>query len=286
MTNLAIGLVLLSALFHATWNLLSKKAGGSLPFVWLFSFLMTIIYGPIAFISLFILDFDFEPIWLAFMFGTGCLHITYFLMLTRGYRTGDLSIIYPLARGTGPMLATVAAIVLFAERPTVLAIFGIICIGIGVFIFTGGWQVLRDSRSRQAIGYALFTGVIIATYTIWDKYGVSVLLIPPILYEWSGDFFRTVVLGWHVRQRWDEVEVEWQEHRREAIGIAILSPLAYILVLIALQFSPVSYIAPFREVSILVGAIMGTYLLSEGQMKRRWSAATVIVIGVLALAFG
>ncbi len=286
MTQLALGLVLTSAIFHATWNLLSKRAGGGLPFIWLFSFLMTLIYAPFALASFALMEQTITPIWLVFMLGTGLLHIAYFSMLTKGYQTGDLSLVYPLARGTGPLLATITAIILFNERPTLLAIIGILSIGMGVFIFMDGFKSLQDPRARPAIKHALTIGAIIASYTIWDKYAVGILLIPPILYEWSGDLIRTLVFTWWIRHRWDEVRHEWQTHRKEALGIAILSPLAYILVLTALTFSPVSYIAPIREISILIGAMMGTYLLKEGQIKRRWSAALVIVIGVMALAIG
>ncbi len=286
MTNLALGLVLTSAVLHAMWNLLAKRAGGGTPFVWLFSFLMTMFYAPLALATFFLMEAKLTPIQLFFMLGTGILHSGYFLMLARAYRAGDLSVVYPLARGTGPMLATGTAILFLNERPTPLAIFGVVCVGVGVFIFTGGWKKINDPRSRQTIGYAFSTGIIIATYTIWDKYAVSVLLISPLIYEWSGDVLRTGALTWGVRHRWSEVRAEWQQHRIEAVGVALLSPLAYILVLTALRFSPVSYIAPFREVSILIGAMMGTYLLGEGEMRRRWSAAAVIVIGVMALAFG
>ncbi len=286
MTDLALALVLTSAIFHATWNLLSKRAGGGLPFLWLFSLLMTIFYTPLAIASIILAENTVTPLWPVFILGTGFLHIAYFSMLTKGYQTGDLSLIYPLARGTGPMLATVAAVLLLDERPTPLAIFGVVSIGVGVFIFMDGFSKLRDTQSRQAMGYAFIVGMIIATYTIWDKYAVGVLLIPPIFYEWSGDLIRTILLRQGVRGRWDEVWREWNEHRWEAIGVALLSPLAYILVLTALTFSPVSYIAPLREVSILIGAAMGTMLLGEGEMRRRWSAASAIVVGVMALAIG
>lgn len=286
MTQLAIALVLTSAVFHATWNLLSKRAGGGLPFVWLFSALMTLIYALPALASFIITQYTLTPDHLFAMLVTSALHLVYFLLLTKGYQIGDLSVIYPLARGTGPMLATLGAIVIFHERPTPLAIIGLLCIGIGVFLFTGGMSIFKQSGLQKSILYALLIGLIIASYTMWDKHSVGVLFIPPLIYEWVTDFFRTVVLGTQLRGQWSEVKREWQEHRLEAIGVAILSPLAYLLVLIALTFSPVSYIAPFREVSILFGAIMGTYLLGEGNVRRRWSASAVIVVGVLALAFG
>lgn len=287
MSYIALGLVLLSAVLHATWNLFSKQAKGGLPFIWLFSCLMSVIYAPFALATFFLMDNNtVTPLWLVFMVGTGLLHIVYFSMLAKGYQAGELSLVYPLARGTGPLLATIAAALLLHERPSPLAISGILSIGLGVFVFMDGFKNLNDPRSRPAIKYALAIGTIIATYTIWDKYAVSVLMIPPVLYEWSGDLIRTIFFSFLMWNRWSEVRQEWQDHRKEAIGIAVLSPLAYILVLTALTFSPVSYIAPIREVSIVIGAMMGTYFLHEGDVTRRWSGALVIMLGVMALALG
>lgn len=286
MTTLALVLVIFSAVLHASWNLLSKRAGGGLPFVWLFSALMTIIFAPFAIASYLFTETSFQLLWLVFMGGTGLLHLSYFGLLTKGYQTGDLSVIYPVARGTGPMLVTVAAIVILGERPTPLAVLGVLSIGAGVFVFMGGFNKLHDPRTRPAIGVALLVGVVIATYTMWDKYAVGVLLVPPVLHAWSGDAMRTVYLSRVAYRRWQEVQFEWQYHRWEILGIAVLSPLAYILVLTALTFSPVSYIAPLREISILFGAMMGTRLLAEQQSSRRWSAATLMVVGVIALALG
>ena len=78
----------------------------------------------------------------------------------------------------------------------------------------------------------------------------------------------------------------WREHKIEALGVAVLSPLSYILVLTALVFTPVSYVAPAREISILIGAAMGARLLAEGNARRRLAAASVMVLGIVALALG
>src|SRR5262249_61564717 len=80
--------------------------------------------------------------------------------------------------------------------------------------------------------------------------------------------------------------VEWRDHRAEAIGVAVLAPLSYILVLTAMQFTPVSYVAPAREISILIGTAMGTRLLAEGDVHRRLAAAAAMVVGVVVLAVG
>jgi drug/metabolite transporter (DMT)-like permease len=286
MTAVALALVLTSAVFHASWNLLAKRANGGIAFVWLFSVMMFIFYAPVAIATIFIEKPPIGGIEIVFIMGTAILHIGYFLMLTWGYQRGDLSLVYPVARGSGPMLATVGAILLLGERPTPLILFGVICIGLGVFIFADGFAKFRDPEARSGLNFALSVGAIIATYTLWDKYAVDTLDIPPTLYEWAADFIRIPVLTVLVWRNREEIRFEWENHRREAIGIAILSPLAYIMVLTALSFTDVSYVAPLREISIIIGAAMGTKLLAEGQATRRWSAAAIVAIGVVCLSLG
>ncbi len=132
----------------------------------------------------------------------------------------------------------------------------------------------------------MLTGIIIAAYTLWDKYAVSTLLIPPLLQDYCTTLARVIMLGPVALRKWGDVQKEWKIHRKEAIGVALLCPLSYIMVLTALITAPVSYIAPAREVSILIGAIMGSTLLSEGDARRRLPAAGAIVAGVIALAVG
>ncbi len=286
MTALALILVFTSAILHASWNLLAKRANGGIPFVWLFSVMMFIFYSPVAIATIFIEKPHIGGIEIVFIVGTGILHIFYFLILTWGYQKGDLSLVYPVARGSGPMLATFGAVILLGERPTLLLLGGVICIGFGVFIFADGLHKFRDPEARSSLNYALTVGTIIATYTLWDKYAVSTLEIPPTLYEWAADFIRVPVLTILVWKQRSQIRWEWQNHRTEAIGIAIMSPLAYILVLTALTFTDVSYVAPLREISIIIGAAMGTKFLAEGEATRRWSAAAIVAIGVIILSLG
>ncbi len=224
-----------------------------------------------------------EGLWLLV---SAALNVAYFIFLQRGYRAGDLSVVYPLARGTGPVLATIAAILLFGERPTPLAIAGAVAIAIGVFVLTGDPRRLRERGVGAAVAYALLTGVTIAAYTLWDKRGVGVLLIPPILYEWGSNVFRSLILAPLAIPRWPEVKAEWIANRSAVVAVAALSPLAYMLVLTALAISPVSYVAPAREIGILLGVLMGARSLAEADIGRRSIAAALMVGGVIALALG
>ncbi len=287
MSLFALALIVAAAFIHATWNLLSKRASGGAGFTWLFSCFSFSIYAPLALGIIFFQRPYIGPEQLIAMVGSGLLHVAYYLVLLKGYRVGDLSLVYPLARGTGPMLATVAAIALFGERPSAVALFGAALVGISAFLLTGSSRGgSGGAKAREAIVYGLITGAIIACYTLWDKRGVSVLMVPPLLMDWSTGVVRVLTLGPYALRHWEEIRKEWRVHRLEVLGVAALNPLSYIFVLTAMVFTPVSYVAPAREISILVGTVMGARLLAEGDARRRLVAAGGMVMGVIALAVG
>src|SRR4051812_4470804 len=124
MSRFALCLVLAASFIHATWNLLAKRAGGGAPFVWAMSVVSLFIYGPAVAWLVWSQHLVFNPMQYGFMAVSAALHLVYFLVLQRGYRVADLSLVYPLARGTGPMLSTIGAILLFGERPKGVALVG------------------------------------------------------------------------------------------------------------------------------------------------------------------
>lgn len=290
MTLLALALLVAAAFMHATWNLLAKRVGGGPPFVWLFATCSTLIYAPLVLLVLLVQQPELGPSQFLFMGGSAVLHLSYFLTLQQGYRVGDLSLVYPLARGTGPTLATIGAIVILGEHPGPIALAGAALVVVSVFLITGGFAAPRrgSAAARPAIALGLVTGCFIASYSLWDKHAVSALAVPPLLLDWSTSLFRAIVLSPVARRRWCEVRGIWRAHRWETLGVGVLSTLAYLLVLFALSFTPVSRIAPAREMSILVGTFFGTRLLREGrgQVRRRLAAASLMVAGVIALALG
>jgi drug/metabolite transporter (DMT)-like permease len=222
---------------------------------------------------------------LIFIVGAGALHAAYFVSLQRGYREGDLSLVYPLARGIGPLLATAFAISVLGERPSALALAGGAIIVAAVLSLTGAPRLGRSDRDA-AVLYAGLTGVLIAAYTLWDKHAVDALGVSPILYFWGAEVCRATLLTPLVAGRPGAAAVTWREDGVRALGVGALSSFAYILVLYALAVAPVSYVAPAREVSILIGAALGAQLLAEGDPRRRLLCAGAIVVGVAALAVG
>jgi drug/metabolite transporter (DMT)-like permease len=287
-STVALVLVLLAALAHAGWNVLAKTASGGATFVWLFSTAAAAIWLPVLAVSLVVAPGSVDLEALGFMAGSGALHALYFVLLQRGYREGDLSLVYPLARGTGPLLSTLAALVIFSERPSAMALVGGAIIVAAVLSLAGAGAGAGGAagRRRQAVTFALLTGVTIASYTLWDKQAVGPLGIQPILYYWGTNVAETALLTPFVAHRREEVRRTWRAYRLQVLGVAVLSPLAYVLVLFALAHAPVSYVAPARELSILVGAVAGTTVLAEGHRRRRLLAAGAIFVGIVALALG
>jgi drug/metabolite transporter (DMT)-like permease len=283
-TELALVLVLLSAISHAAWNFIAKRASAGPVFNWLFDALSVLVCLPLGIAQVLIQPPHLGPIEWTFIVGSALLHLAYFLLLGQGYRVGDLSLVYPLARGLGPMLSTAAAVLLLGERPSALALAGAALVGIGVFVLAGNPRRVHAA----SVMFASLTGIVIAGYTLWDKQAVSDtgLAIPPVLYFYLFTVCRAAMLTPFALSRMPTLRREWRLHRRHALGIAVLSPLSYILVLYALSFSPVSYVAPVREIGILIGAVMGTRWLAEGHGRRRVAGAVAMVAGVVALAAG
>jgi drug/metabolite transporter (DMT)-like permease len=279
-------LVLLAAGAHAAWNLLAKTASGGAAFVWLASVTSVLVWLPALAIALIVAPGQMGWEGIAFMAGSGLLHAVYFVLLQRGYRHGDLSLVYPLARGTGPLLATIAAIVFLGERPSALALAGGGIIVVAVLSLSHGAGAGEAPDVREAVAFALLTGVSIAAYTLWDKHAVGTLALSPIVYFYGTEVAVALTLTPYAIRSRTLLADTWRDHRPQAIGVAVLSPLAYVLVLFALARASVSYVAPAREVSILIVAALGSTVLSEGNVKGRLAAGAAIVVGIAALALG
>ncbi len=286
MTGLAVSLVLGAALVHAGWNYLLKKSGGGIGFVWLFAALSSLFYAPLAVGIVLLQDFPFTAEAFGFLAASALLHTAYYLLLDRGYRFGDLSVVYPLARATGPFLTVLVAITLLGERPGAVALAGAALVVGGAFFLAASPARLREAGAWRAVAFALLTGCMIASYTVVDKQAVSVALIPPILQDWGANLGRVLVLTPLALRRKEQIKAAWTGQRKVVILVALLCPLSYILVLSAMVFTPVSYVAPAREISILFAALMGAHWLRESDATRRIAAAVTMALGVVALALG
>jgi drug/metabolite transporter (DMT)-like permease len=276
--------VLLAAAAHATWNLAAKRAAGARHFVLLYSAAALALYTPAVLWILWHERPQFTAIhWLS-LAASGCLHLSYSLLLQAGYRASDLSLVYPLARGSGPLLSFFAAVLLLGERMTWLSILGVLLIVGGILLVTG---ITSEQHRAPRIGilFGLATGIFIAAYTINDGWAVKVLLISPVIVDYAGNLLRVLVLSplaWHDGAR---ARAELRQYLRPVLTVALLGPLGYILVLYAMRVAPVSHVAPARELATLVGTYFGARLLQERAAPARIAGAACIVIGVIGLAF-
>jgi drug/metabolite transporter (DMT)-like permease len=289
----ALALVLLAGLIHASWNIAAKKAGGDSRFAAFTGLVLLVAWAPLGiWFGIAELPRWGWPEWLL-LCASALLHTVYYIVLLRGYRKADLTVVYPLARGSGPLLSSLAAIVLLGEQISALGVAGIAGVVGGVFLVAGGpglWRASHDPAQRQRVRkgmvYGLLSGAFIAGYTVVDGYAVKILLMSPILVDYMGSLLRMVVLAPALLRDPAETRVLWKRQWKYAVFVGVVSPVSYVLVLYAMQTAPLSHVAPAREVSMLFAALLGGHLLGEGDRALRLAGAACIAAGVMALALG
>jgi drug/metabolite transporter (DMT)-like permease len=289
----ALALVILAGLIHACWNIAAKKAGGDVRFSCFSSLVMMVFWAPVGLW----LGWQQVPSWGAqewsLVAASGVLHTVYFVILLRGYRKADLTVVYPLARGSGPLLSSMVAILFLGEHISAMGLGGIVAVVVGVFMIAGGPSLFRNTHSaehrvrvRKGMLYGLLTGVFIASYTVVDGYAVKLLFMSPILVDYFGNFVRLAFLLPALFRNPDEARSLWRVQWKYATVVGVISPVSYVLVLYAMQVAPLSHVAPAREVSMLFAALIGGQLLGEGDRMARFFGAACIGVGVMALAMG
>jgi drug/metabolite transporter (DMT)-like permease len=279
----ALVAVLLAACMHASWNLVAKTAARSRHFVWLYSMASLLIWtGPAIWVLVHTHWHPGPQPWLALV-ATALLHLAYSLALQSGYRAGDLSLVYPIARGTGPLLSFAGAALLLGERPGWIPLIGVLLVASGIALVAELWRPRRQSP-RAGILWGLLTGTCIASYTLNDGWAVKYLAISPILVDFTGNLFRAIVLARPALTNVTQMRQEVREFGRAALLVGALGPLGYILVLWAMTMAPISHVAPARELATLVGTYFGSRLLKERIGWSRVAGALCIVLGVICLA--
>jgi drug/metabolite transporter (DMT)-like permease len=289
----AFALILLAGIIHAGWNIVAKKANGDSRFSFQTSVFNMLIWAPVGIT----LGWNVVPGWglteWCFVVLSGVLHIFYFVVLLRGYRKSDLTVVYPLARGSGPLLSSLVAVLFLGEKISLLGVAGIAGVVLGVFLVAGGpklWRKAHDpvqrERVHKGIRYGVLTGGFIAAYTVADSYAVKFLAMSPILLDYFGNLVRIVLLLPVALKDPATTARMWRSQWKYALLVAAVSPVSYVLVLYAVQQAPISHVAPAREVSMLFAALIGGHLLREGDRLLRLLGAMFIAAGVVALALG
>ncbi|MFC0674056.1 EamA family transporter [Brachybacterium hainanense] len=291
MSAIAIVLVLTAALSHASWNVVAHGASSSgAPFLFWGALTSTVLWaGAIPLTGG--LGTGSAAGFMLGVLVSGVLHLVYMVVLQHGYRVGNLSTVYATARGSGPFLSVILAMILFAERPGPLAlvgiglvIAGIVGIGLVDRPASARRRSLRERRIDPGILFGLLTGVAIATYTIWDAHAVRAFGLSPVAFMVGTTAVQIPVYAVAARGRWQEVRDLGRTHRRQILAFGFLSPLSYILVLEAMRIAPVALVAPLREVSVVLVSLFGALVLREGRPRRRIGAAAVVLGGIVLLA--
>lgn len=283
MSGTALALVLVAAVLHALWNLAAKRASGEgYLFVWWYNVASAVLWLPIGLV---VLARAGWPLGWELLVGpavSAVFHIAYQLSLQEGYRRADLGVVYPVARGTGPLLTVLFALLVLGERPGVVAVAGGLVVIAGIVVVATGRPDALRHRASTGIAWGTLTGAGIAAYTLWDHHAVDTWALLPVTYFSLGCTLQALAMtpGALRRSRAAGATAVLRRSGREVAVVAVLSPLAYVLVLEAMRTTPVALVAPARESSIVVGSLLAWWLFREPHPLRRLLGAAVVLVGI------
>jgi drug/metabolite transporter (DMT)-like permease len=289
MTLFSIVLLVLAAILHALSNALIKQSRDKLAFTWWMLTAWAIIGFPLVF-------FVGQPPsigWLLILV-SGLVEAVYFITLTRAYALGDLSQVYPIARGSAPLFVLLWALFFIGERPTPLGLAGIFIVVVGLYLINlpsrSDWRRPLLGFKSPAARWALLTGLLISIYSAIDKVGVRYVDPLPYLYLFLFVTWMALAAQWLNPDRRSALRAELSSDPKRGIArvvaVALLGSSAYGLVLAALRLSPVSYVSPVRELSVVIGAWIGVRFMGEPGGRLRIFAALLVALGVISIALG
>ncbi len=288
MTLFSLVLLLAAALLHALSNALIKQSRDKLAFTWWMLTMWAVIGLPLLFFA-----GQPQPIGWLIILASGLVEAVYFITLTRAYALGDLSQVYPVARGSAPLFVLLWALLLLGERPSPLGVGGILLVVSGLYLVNlpslADWK--RPLLGFQAAArWALLTGLLISIYSAIDKVGVRYVDPLPYLYLFLFVTWVALAAQWLNPARRVALREELQPNPKVrllwALLVMLLGSAAYGLVLAALRISPVSYVSPVRELSVVIGAWIGVRFMGEKGGRLRVMAAALVAAGIIVIALG
>ena len=284
MSGLALGLVLVAALLHAGWNFLAKKSRNKMAFIWWFLLIASIGYLPM--LLFFRLELMVTPAGWACIVATGVLHALYFWFMGGAYERGDLSLVYPLSRGSGPLLVPILAVTFLHEQLSPAGVLGIILVVAGIYTIhlksfsaDSFFEPLRAMRGSASI-WALCTGATIAGYSLVDKVGVG-LVYPPVYIYLMFVISLLLLSPYMLTRERAALQLEWRVNRGPILIDGFLVLFTYMIILFAFRLSKVSYVVAAREVSIVISALMGIIWLKEAHAPQKMAGSVLIALGVV-----
>ena len=267
-------LALAAAVLHASWNLWVKQSGDR----WIALWGQMTAGGAVCAVVLLFAGWPDNLAWWP-VIASGLIHVIYIGTLARAYNIGDFSVTYPIARGTGALVAAVGGVLFLNDRLTAVSVAGIIVAVVGIFLLAGR----ADTAHVRA---ALLVSLTIGAYSVIDGHGSRLTggnLYPLVLFIATG--VTTTVAGVAMGRTRDMVQAMRTQSPKFALA-GSASALTYWMVLIAMQKAPVGYVTALRESSVVIVALVGTRYLGESDMKRRVLAALVVVVGLAVLIAG
>ncbi len=294
-------LLLGAALAHAAWNIALKVAGargaGFLAATLLVGVLAFAPVGAPALVRSMPSDGGALALAAALVGGSAALQVGYFLLLQRAYRSADVGVVYPVARGTGPLLSIIGAMLLLGERPGPIVLLGGLLVVTGVVVIglasargapraaDSGGGAAAAARRWRGIRFGAAVGVVIAAYSLWDAAAVTRADLDPVGYYWASMVVQLAVFS-VLAARQPVALADARAHPWAVLVVGILSPLAYVAVLAAYQLAPVALVAPAREASVVLIALAGWLIFREPHPGRRLIGSAVVLAGIALLALG
>lgn len=278
MSPTLLGLVLAAALFHASWNAVARHHSGHLGVLWLGALLAWLVITPVAGTILWQGGVSFSTDAALCLLATGVIHGLYFLALSSAYERGEISLVYPVARGSGVALTALGGAWLLGEEVSNTGWLGVAAVSFGILLFAiPGW-----TKRGRGLRQALAVGATIPAYSLVDKIGTG--LIHPVVYIWGMYGLACIVLIWPVQRRYGGTLMVIA--RQRARGIAIIgigAMLTYLVILFAYTMGPVGYVVAARESSVLFGSLYGALFLRERFTLWRLAALSAVLAGLVCL---
>ncbi len=275
MAGIAFSLVIMSALLHAAWNFTAKRVSGNLSVLYLGMSGMCVVLLPFVLLRA---SGTIMPHAYPFVIATGVIHALYFIALSRAYKYGNISTVYPVARGFGVIGTAIVAIAVLSEKVSLTGLCGIISAGFGIFVI--GASVEKGIEGRRGLWFAILVGSTMIGYSVVDK--LAMATIDPIIYIfWMILLSMALLTPYMLIVRRRELIAAWKEHKKYSMVIGLGATAGYLLILFVFRMAQVSYVVAVRELSVVVGSILGVVYLRESLSIRKLIGILMVVAGLV-----